>query len=307
MNEVEANLQAFIRYGEKIRHLSGATLIAYQRDLKLFFTFLAGHLGKELTLSDLDNLHLSDFRSFLALRHRQNLSAASRARELSSLRSFWNYMIKQGKLKNANLTAITSPKKAKQVPKALSEKAIEKLTSEAKTGSVQVWIGARDNALLMLLYGCGLRISEALRLNAEEFPQSGDKGLKILGKGKKERLVPLLPLVRDEIKLYMRLCPFGLEEGEKNQPLFLAQNGKRLGVRRVQLMMQNLRQKFDLGANATPHSLRHSFATHLLNNGADLRAIQELLGHTSLSATQIYTQVDKSQMLSIHALAHPRS
>ncbi len=308
MNKPSRNLafyvSAWLDYLSGIKRLSPKTCSAYESDMRVFLDFLQTHLGKEVMVSDLDELALADFRSFLAQRHRDNLSATSRARALSSLRSFWHFMNREGKLKNANLSVLTSPKRGKQVPKALSHQAIEKIMAEAKATSSNAWIGARNNALLMLLYGCGLRISEALDINMEELPQTADKGLRIIGKGNKERLVPLLPLVRDEVKLYIRLCPFALEG---KSALFVAQSGKRLGARRVQRLMESLRHKFNLGANATPHSLRHSFATHLLSNGADLRAIQELLGHSSLSATQIYTQVDRAQIMSIHQKAHPRS
>ena len=302
MNEVDKAVKTWIAYLATIKRLSEKTCIAYESDVNIFLVFLQSHLGKEVTLSDLDDLALADFRSFLAQRHKQNISAPSRARALSSLRAFWLYMNRAGKLKNANLNALSAPKQGQRLPKALSKEVIKKITYDAKMNAANAWLGARDNALLMLLYGCGLRISEALNLNAEDFPQD-DRGLRVLGKGNKERLVPLLPLVRDEIKFYLRLCPFTLAPKEA---LFRAQSGKRLGARRVQLVMQNLRYKFSLGANATPHALRHSFATHLLSNGADLRAIQELLGHSSLSATQIYTEVDRAEIMSIHQKAHPR-
>lgn len=303
MNQVEASVKEWLSHLANIKRLSEKTCIAYQRDLAIFLNFLQKHLGKELTLADLDELKLADFRGFLASRAKQNLSPASRARELSSLRGFWYYMTREGLLKNANLKALTSPKRGKRIPKALSEQVIETIMTEAKNNSANAWLGARDNALLMLLYGCGLRISEALNLNLTDIPKTSDTSLRIIGKGNKERLVPLLPLVMDGIKLYLRLCPFNLGEDEA---LFRAQNSKRLGARRVQLIMQALREKFGLGGNVTPHALRHSFATHLLGNGADLRAIQELLGHASLSTTQIYTEIDKTQIMSVYKKSHPR-
>ena len=303
-SDIKTALAEWLSDLSDIRRLSAQTIKAYRRDLNLFLSFLRDHLGKEITLKDLDALALSDFRSFLAWRHHHNISAASRARELSSLRAFWLYMNHQGKLTNANLKAITAPKRGRHVPKALSADAIHRLMHETHANAANAWIGARDHALLLLLYGCGLRISEALDVTCADIPKDSTAGLRIIGKGRKERIVPLLPLVRDALKLYMRLCPFALADSE---PLFRGQHGKKLSPRSAQLLLEKLRQKFSLGKRATPHALRHSFATHLLSNGADLRAIQELLGHASLSTTQIYTEIDKSQLMSIYEKSHPRA
>ena len=285
------------------KRLREKTLDAYQRDLSLFFTFLATHLGKQIDLADLDCLTLSDFRSFLAWRQSHHIKARSRARQTSSLRSFWRFMVKKGWLKKNPLSAITAPKIGQAVPRALSQKKARLLIDESYFSSKTAWLGARDYALLLLLYGCGLRISEALNLNREDLPQDKNASLRIKGKGGKERIVPLLSLVCDSLKSYIRLCPFPLD---KKQPLFRAQNGQRLGARQVQEKVKILRQRLGLGQNITPHALRHSFATHLLENGTDLRVIQELLGHSSLSSTQIYTEIDKSHLVAIYEKAHPR-
>ncbi len=300
-------VEEWLTYCAGIKRLSPLTIKAYGRDVRLFLTFIQDHLGHEVALKELDTLTPSDFRAFLAWRRNQGVGGSTRARELSSLRAFYLYLGQHSQIKNAALSAISSPKRGHNIPRALSEKAAATLIDEARKHSHHVrraeWIGARDAAVLLMLYGAGLRISEALRLNVEDIPADATAALRIIGKGGKERLVPMLPVLRNAIKTYLRLCPFQIEVGA----LFRAQSGKRLGARRVQLLMKNLRQSFGLSERATPHALRHSFATHLLGHGGDLRAIQELLGHASLSTTQIYTEIDTTQILSIYEKAHPRN
>ncbi len=305
---IRNDLKDWLAYCADIKRLSPLTVKAYGRDVELFLTFLSDHLGKEAAREDLAALLPSDFRAFLAWRRNQNASGSTRARELSSLRAFYLYLGQQHKIKNAALTAISSPKRGQNIPRALSEKAAATLIDEARRHSFAPrraeWIAARDAAILLMLYGAGLRISEALRLNVENIPHDKNAAIKIIGKGSKERLVPLLPVLRDALRVYMRLCPFLTDQ---KGALFRAQSGKRLGARQVQLLMKTLRQGLGLGDRVTPHALRHSFATHLLGHGGDLRAIQELLGHASLSTTQIYTKIDTQQILSIHQKAHPRN
>ena len=311
MKDIHNWLTDWLAHCADIKRLSPLTIKAYRRDVELFFTFLGDHLGHEVKIKDLDALAPSDFRAFLAWRRNQGVGGSTRARELSSLRTFYLYLGRQGQIKNSALSAISSPKRGHNIPRALSEKAAAKLIEEARKHSFHAkraeWIGARDAAILLLLYGAGLRISEALNLNVEDIPTEADAALRIIGKGSKERLVPMLPIVRDAIKTYLRLCPFAKEAKVAKEALFRAQSGRRLGARQVQLLMKNLRQSFALSERATPHALRHSFATHLLGHGGDLRAIQELLGHASLSTTQIYTEIDTTQILSIYEKAHPRN
>ena len=308
MKDIHNWLTDWLAHCADIKRLSPLTVKAYRRDVELFLIFIGDHLGHEVKIKHLNALTPSDFRAFLAWRRNQGVGGSTRARELSSLRTFYLYLGQQGEVKNSALSAISSPKRGHNIPRALSEKAAAMLIEEARKHSLHAkraeWIGARDAAILLLLYGAGLRISEALNLNVEDIPTQAGAALRIIGKGSKERLVPLLPIVRDAIKTYLRLCPFATEVKEA---LFRAQSGRRLGARQVQLLMKNLRQSFNLSERATPHALRHSFATHLLGHGGDLRAIQELLGHASLSTTQIYTEIDTAQILSIYEKAHPRN
>ena len=317
MKDIHNWLTDWLAHCADIKRLSPLTIKAYRRDVELFLIFIGDHLGHEVKIKDLDALTPSDFRAFLAWRRNQGVGGSTRARELSSLRTFYLYLGRQGEVKNSALSAISSPKRGHNIPRALSEKAAAMLIEEARKHSLHAkraeWIGARDAAILLLLYGAGLRISEALKLNVEDIPTQAGAALRIIGKGDKERLVPILPVVRDAIKTYLRLCPFATEvkvvkvAKVAKEALFRAQSGRRLGARQVQLLMKNLRQSFNLSERATPHALRHSFATHLLGHGGDLRAIQELLGHASLSTTQIYAEIDTAQILSIYEKAHPRN
>ncbi len=261
-------------------------------------------------LSDLAALATTDFRSYLAARQSDGLAAASTARALSSLRSFFRYLDKVGLLHNAAITAVRTPRRPHAVPKALSpEEALESLASIGALSASDwfekrglEWVAARDSAVLTLLYGCGLRISEVLDLNREQAPQ-GDT-MVITGKGRKQRVVPVLEVVRHAVADYLAACPFDLKPG---QPLFVGARGQRLTARVVQRQMVRLRRLLGLPDTATPHALRHSFATHLLAGGGDLRTIQELLGHASLSTTQRYTDVDETRLAEVYRQAHPRA
>jgi len=286
------------------KRVSVHTLEAYTRDLSQFGIFLTNYLGQTPDLRDLKNLKTMDFRAFLAERRNRGAQSRSLARQLSAIRSFFKFLERNGILANPALGAMRAPKKPHSIPKPLDVKAAQAVTSD--TGLTQTpWITARDAAVLTLLYACGLRISEALNLNRKDAViNPTDQTLRITGKGGKTRLVPVLPVVRDAIKNYLRQCPFDLPN---DGPLFLGVKGKRLNARNIQLLMQKMRGAFGLPDTATPHALRHSFATHLLSGGADLRSIQELLGHASLSTTQIYTEVDGAHLLKQYAKAHPRA
>jgi integrase/recombinase XerC len=285
------------------RRLSDHTLDAYERDTRQFLTFMTGHLGGPTTLRDIETLRPADFRAFLAARRKEGSGARSVARNLAGIRSFLRHLEKKGLVNAAGAGAVRSPKQPKSLPKPLSDRqAITVVSNEAQLHD-EPWIAARDAAVMTLLYGCGLRISEALDLTPADI-RTGTTTLRITGKGNKTRLVPLLPIVFEAVERYRALCPFHLDEGE---PLFRGARGGKLQPAIIQRAMQKLRSAFGLPETATPHALRHSFATHLLAGGGDLRTIQELLGHASLSTTQVYTGVDASRLLEVYDRAHPRA
>ncbi len=284
------------------RRMSAHTVAAYERDIEKFFEFLGEHLGKTARLGDLSTLALSDFRAFLAWRRRDDVSVKTLARLLSSVRAFFRYLERQELVENAAIHSVRSPKLPHAVPKPLAVEAAAAVTHASPVNTQEAWVSARDAAVLTLLYGAGLRVSEALGLDGKDWPADGP--LRIVGKGNKERVVPLIPEVRTLIERYLDLRPTPLTDGA---PLFIGVRGGRLGARAVQKLMVRLRSALDLPDSATPHALRHSFATHLLGNGGDLRGIQELLGHASLSTTQRYTEVDSATLLDVYDKAHPRA
>lgn len=285
------------------RRMSAKTLEAYARDLGQFAQVMADHLGGPPANRDLAELTVSDFRAFLARRRTQGVESRTLARQLSSLRSFYRHAEKAGLFRNPALSALRSPKLPHAVPKPISPekaKALAKADALA-TEETPRWVLARDQAVLTLLYGCGLRISEALALTTA---QVEEPVLTITGKGNKTRIVPLLPVAREAIARYRELCPLALSPKE---PMFRGLKGGPLNARNIQLLIARLRGALGLPETATPHALRHSFATHLLANGADLRVIQELLGHASLSTTQVYTEVNRTHLLEQYRKAHPRA
>lgn len=308
LSENDSRLGAAAALAAWAEHLSGErrasvnTLAAYVRDLEDFIDFLSGHLGRAPLLGELQALKAADFRAFLAQRRRDGLSARSLARTLSSLRGFYRYAGRRWGVENAALTLIEGPKPPRARPKPVSESAAAALIAETAQRGGEQWIMARDAAVLTLLYGCGLRISEALALTGGDRPLP--PALRVMGKGGKMRLAPVLPAVREAVEQYAALCPWPLGAAG---PLFRAARGGPLGPREVQKRMQHLRSRLGLAPTATPHALRHAFATHLLTHGGDLRAIQELLGHASLSTTQIYAEVEPARLLAIHDSAHPRA
>lgn len=286
------------------RRASDHTLAAYSQDLSGFLTFLAEHLGELPTLAALGSLSPADFRAWLAARFRAGLARTSTARALSVVRNLFRWLHKRGLAENPAISAIRTPKVPQSVPKALSaEQAADTLDSVAELDD-RPWVAKRDSAVLLLLYGCGLRIGEALSLRRRQAPRPSQEALLIIGKGGKERVVPLLPVVTAAIDDYLAHCPHPLAA---DGPLFAAIRGGPLRPRQIQARLQSLRPLLGLPETATPHALRHSFATHLLAAGGDLRAIQELLGHSSLSTTQRYTAVDPSALLSVYERAHPRA
>ncbi|MFP6711983.1 MAG: tyrosine recombinase XerC [Rhodospirillales bacterium] len=284
------------------KNCSAHTLDAYGRDLSAFFRYLSGHLGFAPGLSDLESLTTADFRGYLAKRHNDGLSRSSTARAVSTLRNFFRFLDRGELVHNAAIKAVKTPKLPRSIPKPLSEvEAKEALLTIGELHDTP-WIAARDMAILTLLYGCGLRISEALNLNLEDVPDRDS--MVITGKGNKQRVVPVLPIVAEAIQYYVNLYPKHLK---KSGPLFVGAQGKRLNPGVVQRQVRKLRALMGLSATATPHALRHSFATHLLAGGGDLRTIQELLGHESLSTTQRYTEVDQARLIEVYRDSHPRA
>ena len=268
------------------RRYSPHKLDAYSRDLSGFFDFAAEHLGKVPETADLAKLEVRDFRAYLSQRAARHIDKSSLARELSTLKNFFKWLARYDILRNPALSVIRTPRRAKVLPKALEVNDTFNVIDEAQNLASNSWQGLRDTAIFTLLYGCGLRISEALSLNVGDI--GNNDFLRIKGKGNKERIVPLLPVVVENINKYLAECPYQPKQGE---PLFLGARGDRLVPRIIQRQMQKIRAYLGLPDNLTPYALRHSFATHLLAEGTDLRSIQELLGHASLTTTQRYTDV----------------
>jgi len=288
------------------RRLSPNTLEAYGRDIRQFAAFLTDHLGGEPSLADIAALKPADLRAFLGRRRRENVGNRTLMRQLAALRSLARFGERSGKLKAAAFAATRGPRIGKSLPRPLDAGAARAVTqAETRAGEARdQWILARDAAVLALLYGCGLRISEALSLTRAQAPASPSDTLTVIGKGNKTRMVPVLPVVVTAIADYLALCPWRLPP---DGPLFLGAKGGPLSPRIIQLAVEGLRGALGLPDSATPHSLRHSFATHLLGRGGDLRAIQELLGHASLSTTQIYTRIDSARLMAAYDAAHPRA
>jgi integrase/recombinase XerC len=285
------------------RRLSALTVDAYERDTRQFLMFLTSHAGGPARMSDLKALRPADLRAFLANRRRDGAGARTLGRGLAGLRSFLRHLEKKGMVNAAGSRAVRSPKQPKSLPKPLSASQAIRVTTDEGQLAEEPWIAARNAALLSLLYGSGLRISEALSLTRLDFP-AGARTLRVTGKGGKTRIVPLIGATADAVATYIRLCPFAIGP---EQPVFLGARGGPLQPAIIQREMQKMRAALGLPETATPHALRHSFATHLLSAGGDLRAIQELLGHASLSTTQIYTGVDSARLLDIYEKAHPRA
>lgn len=278
------------------------TTEAYRRDVTSFLAFLSAHHGTSHGRTALARVTLSDMRAWMANERASGLSARSLARALSAVKSFYRWLSDQDGFDATPVLMTRSPKYTKKLPRPVSPDAATDVIATTETQARDGWIGARDAAVVTLLYGCGLRISEALGLTGTDHPLPDV--LRITGKGGKERLVPVLPAARDAIAVYAQLCPYPIQA---DTPLFYGARGKALGPRAVQKAMETARLQLGLPATATPHALRHSFATHLLNAGGDLRAIQELLGHASLSTTQAYTAVDTARLMEVYEKTHPRA
>ena len=302
--KIAAEIEAWLSHLGAERCLSAKTLEAYRRDVLQFLQFLAEHLGGAPSLKELAALEPADVRAFLAARRARNIGSRSLMRALAGMRAFGRFLERNGKGRLGALAAVRAPKIGKTLPRPLpvdAAKSVADPTFAAGDGR-DVWIHARDAAVLALLYGCGLRISEALGIKRADF---GSRDvLTVIGKGRKQRMVPLIDPVQKLVADYIALCPYDLP-GEG--PLFIGAKGGPLSPRIVQIAMERLRGALGLAETATPHALRHSFATHLLARGGDLRSIQELLGHASLSTTQIYTAVDAERLIEAYRNAHPRA
>lgn len=297
---VQSQIALWMRELGSVKRLADKTLEAYGRDLSQFMSFLAGHMGGPISLQSLKELRAADIRAFMAQRREESLGSRSLARVLSALKSFFAFLEREGILSTEAFNAIRTPKIPHSLPKALTVVEAKKTIAEVDELEDRPWVAARDMAVISLCYGAGLRISEALALTKGDLESDV---LRVTGKGGKIRMVPLITPVRQAIEEYLKLSPFKLWPED---PLFRGVRGGVLSPRLIQKRMELVRSALQLPPSATPHALRHSFATHLLGKGGDLRAIQELLGHASLSTTQIYTAVDTERLMESYAKAHPR-
>lgn len=294
------------------KNVSPHTFRAYTADLGQFINFLRGHYDGEVGLNTLSATSLADFRSWLSRKSIDGLAASSRARSLSGVKNFLHWLDKQGIMHNAAISLVRTPKLPHKLPRPMEQvQALRLLSDQTKIEQGQNdmaektsdnWVTLRDRALFTLLYACGLRINEALSLNIADLPRNGF--IRVMGKGGKERQVPVLAIVLETLAAYRGACPYA---ETSDRPLFMGERGKRLNQGIAQKAMRDVRGRLSLPDTATPHALRHSFATHLLENGANLREIQELLGHSSLSTTQRYTEVNAEELIRIYKSAHPKS
>ncbi len=290
------------RFASNMKRHSTNTIEAYSRDIQFFLNFFEIHQGEIISLKLLADLTPSDFRSWLADERKCGASSASLSRYVSSVREFYNWLNEKKGLSNFSVFSIQLSRKEKKLPRPISEVNAIKMLSLSTKNKLIPWLAARNTAVISLLYGCGLRISEALNFKRRDYPF--DEFIKVRGKGQKERLIPIIPIVNDSVGKYVKLCPLPLAD---DGPLFLGIQGKKLNPRVVQEEIRNLRVQLGLPTTATPHALRHSFATHLLSAGGDLRTIQELLGHASLTSTQIYTDVDQVRLMKVYKETHPKA
>lgn len=302
--DLAETLQKWLRYLEFEKFVSPHTLRAYSTDLTQFITFLAGHKSEAPCLRSIADADIRDFRAWLSQKTIQGAGNASRARSLSGVKNFLRWLDKQGILHNAAIGAVRTPKRPHKLARPLPAKtALDLSMNDLFSNPDQPeWITKRNQALFTLLYGCGLRIDEALSLNIADLPRDGF--LRVMGKGRKERQVPVLRQVENKLAEYLDIYP---APKEPDSPLFLGARGKRMQQQIAQKALREIRIAMGLPETATPHALRHSFATHLLQNGANLREIQELLGHVSIKTTQRYTEVDAAKLMEVYKNAHPRN
>ncbi|MDW4499523.1 tyrosine recombinase XerC [Sulfitobacter sp. D35] len=295
-------LQAWLAAQSALKGAAENTVTAYRGDVVEFLAFMTAHKAEPQGLGALARITVSDMRAWMARMRGAGLGSRSLARKLSAVKAFYRWLAEREGFEPTAVLATRGPKFQKKLPRPLSETAARDIIERVESQSDISWIAARDVAVLTLLWGCGLRISEALGLKAEDAPLASS--LRIHGKGGKERVVPVLPVARQAVDEYLQLCPHPARTGD---PLFRAVRGGALNPRTIQKVMAEARMACGLPASATPHAMRHSFATHLLDAGGDLRAIQELLGHASLSTTQAYTAVDTARLMEVYRNAHPKA
>jgi|TARA_A200000113_G_scaffold223555_1_gene239437 integrase/recombinase XerC len=298
--DLEYEYNNWLNYLSNIKKLSQNSVVSYKNDLSKFFIFFQDYIEKNIGLKEIESIKISEFRSFLTYRRNSEISSNSIARNISALKSFFRFLIKNNKIKESSVFNLKSPKLKKSLPRPINVDLAIQVIKQAEEIEDEKWIGLRNKAILILLYGCGLRISEALSLNYDDV-QNEDHIL-IKGKGEKERIVPMMPYIKKGIENYLEACPKEIISGEA---LFIGKRFSRLSPRIIQYALEKIRTALSLPETATPHALRHSFATHLLDSGGDLRTIQELLGHSSLSTTQKYTKVETSKLLDIYKKSHP--
>lgn len=295
-------IEDWLCYSIKIRGSQPNTIKAYRRDVLKFVTYLKHYYGNETSRHQLEKVDLAALRSWISDEKKNNLSNRSMLREISAIKNFYSWLLINEGIENAIITNFTGPKQKKRLPRPLSIDGTKSLIEFVKNKPSNSWTVARDVAILILLYGSGLRISESLALQFDIIPLPDV--IRIKGKSNKERLIPILPIAKESIEKYLEACPFKFNFGD---PLFIGLRGKRLNPKIIQNVVMDARISLGLPATVTPHALRHSFATHLLSAGGDLRTIQELLGHKSLSSTQIYTGVDQRRLMEVFKKTHPRS
>ncbi len=295
-------LQNWLDHQRSLKGAADNTLTAYRGDLVDFLAFMTAHKGDAQGLGALARITISDMRAWMAMTRSGDVGARSMARKLSAVKAFYRWLAEREGFEPTAVLSTRSPKFQKKLPRPLAVDAAKALIDCVEEQSGRPWVSARDVAVLTMLWGCGLRISEALSLKGRDAPLAN--ALRIVGKGGKERVVPVLPAARDAVSAYLHLCP---HQKADDLPLFRAIRGGPLGPRAVAKVMADARMQLGLPASATPHAMRHSFATHLLDAGGDLRVIQELLGHASLSTTQAYTAVDTARLMEVYNRAHPKA
>jgi len=296
---------ALAEWLEHQRSLKGAaknTITAYQTDVLGFLSFMTQHHGESLGLGPISKITVRDMRSWMAHERTRGVASRSLARTLSAVKSFYTWLAEREGFEPTAVLSTRSPKFQRKLPRPLAVDAAQAMIETVELQSVEPWIAKRDMAVITLLYGCGLRISEALGLTGKDTPLP--ETLRIFGKGGKERIVPVIPAARAAVNAYLAECPY---QSEPDQPIFRGVRGGTLNPRAIQSVMAQARMQLGLPATATPHAMRHSFATHLLSAGGDLRAIQELLGHASLSTTQAYPAIDTARLMDVYNASHPRA
>ncbi len=295
-------LEAWLAAEKGLKGAADNTLKAYAKDVRGFISFMTLHRGEPQGLKPLADIKVPDMRAWMASERGRDTSPRSLARALSAVKTFYRWLAQREGFDPTAVLSTRAPKFQAKLPRALSEDAAKSVLDTIELQSETPWVAARDTAVMTLLYGCGLRISEALGLTGADLPLG--EVLRITGKGNKERIVPVIPAAREAVEVYLKLCPYEMED---DKAVFRGVRGGTLNPRAIQKVLERTRLQLGLPASATPHAMRHSFATHLLSAGGDLRAIQELLGHASLSTTQTYTAVDTARLMEVYAKAHPRA